>query len=84
MQDGERVMQCNEGKWAHQMLESSDKASLILEVDVGSHIDTSLIRADVQPLLVRVLVKVPVGTHLSAGMYSCSAWSCLVHMLAQL
>ena len=42
-QDGELARQCNEGKWDFKLLEADD---------------TSLIRADVQPWLVRLLIKV--------------------------
>lgn len=52
------MRQCNEGKWDFRLLEVDDGAALMLEVDVGAHIDTSLIKADVHPWLVRLLIKV--------------------------
>ena len=56
--EGERVMQCNEGKWDFRLRDCEDAGALVLEVEVGPHIDTSLIRVDVQPVLVRLLIKV--------------------------
>lgn len=35
------------------MEESADGNSIVLEVDVGKYIDTSLIKADVQPTYIR-------------------------------
>ena len=46
-------MQRNEGRWDFSMEESEDGASLVLEVDVGRFLDTSLIKADVQPGYIR-------------------------------
>ena len=54
----ERVLQKNEGEWKFRLDESEDGKSLVLEVPVGKFMDTSLIDVDVQPLLVRALVKV--------------------------
>ena len=51
-------MQCNEGKWDFKLGESQEGDTLLLEVEVGAHIDTTFIQADVQPLLVRLLIKV--------------------------
>ena len=46
-------MQRNEGQWDLSMEESADGKSIVLEVDVGKYIDTSLIKADVQPTYIR-------------------------------
>ena len=55
---GQRLLQKNEGHWKYTLGESSNESSIELEVDVGPYLDTSLIRADVQPLFVRLLIKV--------------------------
>lgn len=57
IKDGEPIHQKNEGKWAFSLEESPDGHSLILEVDVGKFLDTSLIQADVQPKYLRLLIK---------------------------
>lgn len=44
-----RFMQRNEGQWDLTMEESADGCSVVLEVDIGKFIDTSLIKADIQP-----------------------------------
>jgi hypothetical protein len=51
-------MQRNEGRWDFSLEESDDrnKSSLVLEVDVGKFLDTSLIQADVQPEYIRWVV----------------------------
>jgi len=58
LQEGERVLQKNEGHWQYTLEESSDGCCIELEVDVGPYLDTSLIKADVQPLHARLLIKV--------------------------
>ena len=58
LQEGERVLQKNEGEWQYTLEESSDGCCIELEVDVGPYLDTSLIKADVQPLYARLLIKV--------------------------
>ena len=55
---GQRLLQKNEGHWKYTLGESSNESSIELEVEVGPYLDTSLIRADVQPLFVRLLIKV--------------------------
>lgn len=55
---GQRLLQKNEGHWKYTLGESSNESSIELEVDVGPYLDTSLIRADVQPLFVRLLIRV--------------------------
>jgi hypothetical protein len=42
-------MQRNEGQWDLSMEESIDGQCVVLEVDVGKYLDTSLIKADIQP-----------------------------------
>jgi len=44
-----RIMQRNEGQWDLSMEESIDGQCVVLEVDVGKYLDTSLIKADIQP-----------------------------------
>eukprot|EP00798_Chlamydomonas_sp_ICE-L_P007762 gene7762-947_t len=56
-EDGERIMQRNEGKWEFSIDESEDGLSVVLDVAVGKYIDTSLVKADVQPSYVRLLIK---------------------------
>ncbi|GBF99762.1 hypothetical protein Rsub_12390 [Raphidocelis subcapitata] len=55
--EGTLPMQRNEGKWEFSLTESDDGSELVLEVKVGRHLDTSLMRADVQPRYARLLVK---------------------------
>ncbi|KAJ9516041.1 hypothetical protein QJQ45_024441 [Haematococcus lacustris] len=57
IQDGERIMQRNEGRWEFSMEENDKGDALELEVDAGKYLDTSLIKADVQPTYVRLLIK---------------------------
>lgn len=57
-QDAERVMQRNEGKWNFTLKENSDETAMLLEVEVGRYLDTSLIKVDVQPLVARLIIKV--------------------------
>eukprot|EP00967_Tisochrysis_lutea_P076103 scaffold102782_cov23-Tisochrysis_lutea.AAC.1 len=46
-------MQRNEGQWDFSMEEGADGRCLVLEVDIGKYIDTSLIKADIQPGYIR-------------------------------
>ncbi|KAF6251492.1 hypothetical protein COO60DRAFT_1675455 [Scenedesmus sp. NREL 46B-D3] len=55
-EDG-RVLQRNEGKWDFTLEESEDGMSLVLDVAAGKYLDTSLIKADVQPRLARLIIK---------------------------
>ena len=55
-QDTQVHRQCNEGKWEYSLQEDGD--AVVLDVAVGRYLDSSLIRADVQPGLVRLLIKV--------------------------
>jgi hypothetical protein len=48
---------CGAGKWAFTLGDSADGSSVVLDVDVGRFLDTSLILADVQPSFVRLLIK---------------------------
>eukprot|EP00884_Botryococcus_braunii_P011116 jgi/Botrbrau1/20004/Bobra.200_1s0011.1 len=57
IEDMERPMQRNEGKWPFTLKENDDDTAAVLEVDVGKYLDTSLIKADVQPTVVRLLIK---------------------------
>ncbi|GFR47789.1 hypothetical protein Agub_g9558 [Astrephomene gubernaculifera] len=57
LKDGERVYQKNEGRWDFSLEESPDGRCLQLEVGLGRYLDTSLIATDLQPTLVRLLVK---------------------------
>mmetsp|Transcript_29508 Transcript_29508/g.65337 ORF Transcript_29508/g.65337 Transcript_29508/m.65337 type:complete len:438 (+) Transcript_29508:154-1467(+) len=57
IKEGERVFQKNEGKWDFTLDESQDGSSVVLDVQVGKYLDTSLIKADVQPTFVRLLIK---------------------------
>ena len=45
------------GKWEFSFSESADGRCVVLEVGLGRHLDTSLVEADVQPGLVRLLAK---------------------------
>ncbi|KAI8467228.1 MAG: hypothetical protein J3K34DRAFT_454530 [Monoraphidium minutum] len=55
--EGEVPLQRNEGKWEFRIDEDEGGRSLLLEVQVGRYVDTSLVKADVRPRLVRLLVK---------------------------
>ncbi|KAK9816967.1 hypothetical protein WJX72_007586 [[Myrmecia] bisecta] len=57
LQDGERVLQKNEGRWAFTLGETGDGRALRLEVALGRYLDPSLVKADVQARCVRLLVK---------------------------
>ncbi|CAG9467552.1 unnamed protein product [Pedinophyceae sp. YPF-701] len=52
-----KVFMKNEGKWPFSVCESEDGGSIVLSLGVGRYLDTSLIQADVQPRVVRLLVK---------------------------
>jgi len=54
---GDRVYMKNEGKWQFSLTESDDGTAYVLSVGVGRFLDTSLIKADVQPTFVRLLIK---------------------------
>ena len=57
LQEGDRVMQKNEGQWHFSLDESSNGRSIELAIAVCRYLDTSLIRADVQPHFVRLLIQ---------------------------
>ena len=57
MQDGERPLQRNEGGWDFTLGESSDGQAIELEVAIGRYLDSSLVKADIQPKLARLLIK---------------------------
>ncbi|CAK0784058.1 hypothetical protein CVIRNUC_007261 [Coccomyxa viridis] len=50
-------MQKNEGQWQFSLDDSSDGRSIEFAVAVCRYLDTSLIRADVQPRFVRLLIQ---------------------------
>ncbi|KAG0618127.1 hypothetical protein M758_4G041500 [Ceratodon purpureus] len=52
-----RVYQKNEGGWEIKLDESDCGTKIILDVAISKFLDTSLIDIDVQPLLIRVLIK---------------------------
>lgn len=58
LSEGEPLCQRNDGDWEFSLDESADGRMIVLEVDVGRFLDTSLIKPDVQPRHVRLLIKV--------------------------
>ena len=58
VQEGEEIRQKNEGKWEFTLQETADGSAVELDVAVGKYLDSTLIKADVQPSYVRLLVKV--------------------------
>ena len=48
-QDGEKIFQKNEGQWEFSIEEDDNGQSLVLEVDVGKYLDTSLIKVRAGP-----------------------------------
>lgn len=58
IQKGDPLFQKNEGRWEFTLEESKDGKDIELDVAVGRFLDSSLIKADVQPLYVRLLIKV--------------------------
>eukprot|EP00898_Chlorokybus_atmophyticus_P000772 jgi/Chlat1/1696/Chrsp127S01926 len=55
--EGERVWQKNEGQWDFMLRDNEDDAAFVLDIPVGKYMDTSLMEVDVQPSVVRVLIK---------------------------
>ena len=53
----EDVRQCNEGGNDFRIDESEDGSAMVLELQVGKYMDTSLMDVDVQTRVVRVLIK---------------------------
>ena len=51
------MMQKNEGQWQFSLDDSSDGRSIEFAIAVCRYLDTSLIRADVQPRFVRLLIQ---------------------------
>lgn len=70
MQEGEEVRQKNEGKWWFTLQDSIDGSAVQLDVEIGRYMDTSLVRADVQPSFVRLLIKVRACQNIA----SCDLW----------
>ena len=58
VQEGEDIRQKNEGKWEFTLQDSANGAAVELDVEIGRYMDTSLVKADVQPLFVQLLIKV--------------------------
>ena len=58
MQEGEEVRQKNEGKWPFSLHDSTNGSAVELDVEIGRYMDTSLVKADVQPFFVRLIIKV--------------------------
>ena len=44
-------------RWSFRLMESECNTKVMLDVPVGRFVDTSLIQIDIQPTLVRILVK---------------------------
>jgi protein TilB len=57
IKEGDIIRMKNEGEYDFSLEESEDGKNMVLEVDVGKFTDTSLIKADVQPTFVRLLIK---------------------------
>ena len=71
MQEGEEVRQKNEGKWSFGLQDSIDGSAVELDVEIGRYMDTSLVRADVQPFFVRLLIKVRACLRISQNITCC-------------
>ena len=67
VQEGEDIRQKNEGKWEFTLQDSANGAAVELDVEIGRYMDTSLVKADVQPLFVRLLIKVQHMLHLTCA-----------------
>ena len=52
-----KILQCNEGKWDFHFDEESVKGSIILDLHVSRHLDSSLIDLDIHPAYVSVVIK---------------------------
>ena len=57
IKEGDIIRMKNEGEYDFSLEESEDGKNMVLEVDVGKFTDTSLIKADVKPTFVRLLIK---------------------------
>ena len=57
LQEGDKIFQMNEGKWAFTLTEDFDdnfhSQNVILDLSCPRHCDTSLIDVDVQPTYIR-------------------------------
>ena len=62
-QEGREPLQCNEGHWDFSLQEADNQAAVVLGVEVGKFLDTSLIQVDVQPRVVRLLIKARATSH---------------------
>jgi len=56
-EDGSRIFQKNEGQWDYTLDESDDGKDLVLDIAVGKYLATELIKSDVRPEVVRLLIK---------------------------
>ena len=56
-QVGENTRQVNEGKWPFTFAESADGGQVMLTVDCGHHVDSADIAVNLQPTLLRILIK---------------------------
>lgn len=52
-----RIKQCNQGKWHFQFDDESKPGSLLLDVAIARHLDSSLIDLDIHPHYVSVVIK---------------------------
>ena len=57
------VLQCNEGHWDFSLQDSDAGSHIILDVAIGKYLDSSLISADIQPHVARLLIKVILLNH---------------------
>lgn len=55
--ESEEFRQKNEGKWLFSLQDSADGLGVELDVEIGRYMDTSLVKADVQPFFVRLLIR---------------------------
>ena len=75
------MMQKNEGQWQFSLDESSNGHSIELTIAVCRYLDTSLIQADVQPQVVRLLIQACPTNH-RHGYVVRLPWHLLSFMLA--
>lgn len=66
------VLQCNEGHWDFSLQDSDDGSQIILDVAIGKYLDSSLISADIQPHVARLLIKVILVMHCIVFIHVCA------------
>lgn len=66
------VLQCNEGQWDFSLQDSDDGSHIILDVAIGKYLDSSLISADIQPHVARLLIKVILINQCLASIHLCT------------